>query len=153
MISVIGSYLEVIALIEHVRYVFRCRFKGSIDRLKLPDISPLEILLLMHAADKKTPVPVIRNRINYKGCHLSYLIRKLTEQGYLSHERAPEDHRVVNIGLTNKGRELYERITEVLNCRIAAELTDNPAVERAMATLRQIEQFWIDQVLDREQHN
>jgi DNA-binding MarR family transcriptional regulator len=144
----IDKYLEVVSLIERVQRNYFDFIQAKLELLASTDINTKEAFILLNVGYAKVTVNEVRNKLNYFGPHVSYLVRRLIENGYLLREHSLHDFRILNILLTAKGRTLYSRLTEMHERYIACpEAGSNPDLERTVWTLRQIEQFWIDQVL------
>jgi DNA-binding MarR family transcriptional regulator len=82
----------------------------------------------------------------YLGSNVSYNMKKMVENGYLSQERSVRDRRSVHVRLTDKGSKLRDRLHamrqrhfEMLN---QALITDEE-LAAATATLRSLERFWV----------
>jgi DNA-binding MarR family transcriptional regulator len=142
-------YIEVIHLCDRVRYAIITVIKDRLNRMGLVDIHPIDVIILLNVNHTKISVPETRNRLNYAGCHLNYLMRKLASRGYLLYGRG-RDRRVAEVYLSDKGRELCDRFRELSDCISIAQPSDN-LDHRAVWTLQQIEQFWIDIKLTAEQ--
>jgi DNA-binding MarR family transcriptional regulator len=146
----IARYLEVIRAIESVHRNYIQVIKEELDRLGLDGVNTLQALVLFNVGDAEITVNGLRNRINYLGSHFSSLLKELVNKGYLLHENSDSDRRATGVSLSNKGRALYDKLVAIHNRRmgVVADLASNPSLECAVWTLRQIEQFWIEQKLD-----
>ena len=115
----------------------------------LDDIDRLQASILFHIGEGQIAVNEIRTRGNYLGANISYITKKLIENGYLSHARSVKDGRVSEIWLTDKGRILSQQLAE-MHARfthVASDADSTSDLGRVIWTLRQIEQLWIDQEL------
>jgi DNA-binding MarR family transcriptional regulator len=149
--DMIESYLEAVALIERLHRNYRNLVRESLDRIGSHDINSVQALILFNIGATKIAVNEVRTHGNYFGSNTGYIIKKLIANGYLLHERSPRDLRSVDIWLSNKGRSICDRLIEMHNqhIRMFPELDRDPDLDRTVWTLRQIEQFWIDQQVDR----
>ena len=144
----INKYLEVISLIERVHRNYFDLIRAELNQIAVKDINATQAFLLLKVGYAKITINEVRSRINYFGGHTSYLVRRLIESGYLLCEHSPHDFRIIDIFLSAKGRTFYARLTEMHERHIACpEAASSPDLQRTVWALRQIEEFWIDQVL------
>lgn len=64
----------------------------------------------------------LADNINVAGANTSAMCKKLEKMGYLNRYRDKTDERVVQVDLTDKGREILLKINERLNELISREL-------------------------------
>jgi DNA-binding MarR family transcriptional regulator len=140
----------MISLLARVHSNYLDLIGEELDRIGSDDINSIQARILFNIGDAKIPINEVKTRGNYLGSNVSYIIRKLFESGYLFRERSLYDLRAVDIWLSGKGRALCDRLTEMHDGRIgmSPDPGGNPDLERTVWTLRQIEQFWIDRLLD-----
>ena len=139
------SYVEVISLVERLHRQFLEVVKLELDGLGIRDLNNVQGLLLYNIGDAEMTVRELMLRGCYLGSNLSYNLKKMVENGYLSQERSEHDHRSSNVRLTEKGTKLrarlqsmYQRHAEMLE-RVA--ITDEDLYAAAV-TLRRLESFW-----------
>ena len=140
-----NSYLEVISLVERLHRQFLEVVKLELDGLGIRDLNNAQGLLLFNIGDAEMTVRELMLRGYYLGSNLSYNLKKMVENGYLSQERSEHDHRSSNVRLTEKGTKLrarlhsmYQRHAEMLE---RAAITDED-LHAATVTLRRLESFW-----------
>jgi DNA-binding MarR family transcriptional regulator len=145
----LNSYLEMMSLIERVHRGYLDLISRELARIGSNDIKSVPALILLNIGEAKLAISEMGTRCNYLGANIAYIAKKLIENGYLLHERSADDRRVVDIWLTDKGRILCERLAEMhaQYNHLSPEPESNPDLERAVWTLRQIEQLCIDQEL------
>lgn len=86
------------------------------------------VMLVMWEADEagETPrVSSIGERLRLDSGTLTPLLRRLEQRGLLSRQRSSEDERVVTVALTDEGRSMRERATDV-PVRLLCELGVGP---------------------------
>jgi DNA-binding MarR family transcriptional regulator len=139
------SYLEVISLIERVHRHFLEVVKLELERPGIRDINSVEGLLLFNIGDAEMTVGELTWRGCYLGTNVSYHVKKMVENGYLSQNRSFHDLRSINVRLTEKGIKLRDRLqsmhqrhTEMLNQNA---ITDKD-LHAADVTLGRLERFW-----------
>ena len=147
--QLLDRYLEVISLIEHTYRDYLASISRHLAQMGLDDVNPLQASILFHIGEHKVAVNQIRTRGNYLGANVSYITKSLRENGYISQAPSAKDGRVLEISLTNKGRILFQQLAEMHAqfTHIASDTDRTSDLERAVWTLRQIEQLWIDQEL------
>ncbi|MBM3504841.1 MAG: winged helix DNA-binding protein [Alphaproteobacteria bacterium] len=103
-------YLQSLQLIERLHRRFLDVVKVELDRLRIPDINNIQALILYNIGNDTMTVGELTTRGYYLGSNVSYNVKKMSENGYLVQERSPHDRRSVQIRLTEKGLELYQKI-------------------------------------------
>jgi DNA-binding MarR family transcriptional regulator len=140
-----NGYLEVIALIERLHRSFLEVVKLELDQIDVHDINNVQGLMLFNIGDAEMSVGELSLRGCYLGSNVSYNLKKLVENGYLSQERSMHDGRAVRVRLTAKGARLRDQIDAMHQRHVA--MLDQLAVTgadltAATTTLRRLEQFW-----------
>ena len=95
----------------------------------------------------------LHSRGYYLGSNVSYNLKKLTEVGFLDHQRSSFDRRSVRIKLTSKGREvgnivdaLYQKHARTVE-QVGGLCFDE--LVTLNKSLHRLERFWTDQILYR----
>jgi DNA-binding MarR family transcriptional regulator len=139
------TYLEVISLVERLHRQFLEVVKLELDRLGIHDINNVQGLMLFNVGDAEMSVSDLTLRGCYLGSNVSYNLKKLVENGYISQERSAHDRRSIRVRLTQKGAKLrdclesmHQRHLEMLN---QTAITDED-LQAAAATMRRLERFW-----------
>jgi len=139
-------YLEVISLVERLHRQFLEVVKLELDALRLHDLNNVQALMLFNMGDAEISVGELTLRGYYLGSNVSYNVKKLSDAGYLVAERSPHDRRSIRVRLTPKGRNLRNRLSEMLD-RHVEMLAESPIkpqdLQSAVATLQQLERFWL----------
>ena len=140
-----NGYLEVIALIERLHRNFLEVVRLELDEFGVHDINNVQALMLFNIGDAEMPVGELLQRGCYLGSNVSYNVKKLVENGYLSQERSTHDRRSINVRLTAKGARLRDRLdamhqrhTQMLD-QFAISSAD---LRAAVVTLRRLQHFW-----------
>ena len=140
------AYLEVNSLIERLHRSFLELVKLELERLRIHDINNVQGMMLFNIGDAEMTVGELTLRGCYLGSNVTYNVKKMVKNGYLTQQRSPHDGRVIYVRLTEKGIGLRDRLTtmhqrhaEMLpQAGLAAE-----DLQGANATLRRLERFWI----------
>ncbi len=141
-----NGYLEVISLVERLHRHFLEVVKLELDGLGIHDINNVQGLMLFNIGDAEMTVGELTLRGCYLGSNVSYNLKKMVENGYLVQERSVHDRRSIHVRLTDKGRELREKLSEMHQRHI--EMLTHTAVtgddlQNVIVTLRRLERFWI----------
>ena len=140
------AYLESISLIERLHRQFLDVVKAELDGLGIHDINNVQGLILFNIGDEELTVGELTLRGYYLGSNVSYNLKKMVENGYISQERSPHDRRSVRIRLSAKGVELWKRLSDMFQrhaATLAEEHADGKRIADANETLKLLEQFWL----------
>jgi DNA-binding MarR family transcriptional regulator len=141
-----NAYLEVISLIERLHRNFLEVVKLELEGLGIHDINNVQGMMLYNIGDAEMTVGELTLRGCYLGSNVSYNVKKMVENGYLTQERSLHDRRSIRVRLTEKGVKLRDRVSvmhqrhEELLSQAALNMEDLQIVG---ATLRRLERFWI----------
>jgi DNA-binding MarR family transcriptional regulator len=139
------SYLDTIRLIERLHRRFLDVIKTELDRLGIEDINNVQTLILSNISSEQLTVGELTARGYYLGSNVSYNVKKLVENGYLSQERSPHDRRMTRVRVSRKGLELCERI-DALYQNNAMELERDVISEQQLTStnevLSSLERYW-----------
>jgi DNA-binding MarR family transcriptional regulator len=139
------TYIQLTRTIERLHRRFLDVVRFEITRLGIHDINAVQALMLTNLEGRELAVRDLVERGYYLGSNVSYNLKQLVEAGYCEQERSERDKRSRRIVLTDKGRALCERLTE-LEVRHSRTLTDaSPSKDDpdiALRTLRQLERSW-----------
>ena len=85
--------------------------QSSVDGLTRSEYELLVMLVMSFGNDKKTfTVTEISNLLQITPAGVTHLINPLEEAGYIERLQAPNDRRIVQIGLTDKGTQVAETL-------------------------------------------
>jgi DNA-binding MarR family transcriptional regulator len=142
----INGYLEVISLVERLHRHFLEVVKLELDGLGIHDINNVQGLMLFNIGDAEMTVGELTLRGCYLGSNVSYNVKKMVENGYLAHERSVHDRRSIHVRLTDKGRKLRDRLTDMHRRHVEllaqTDISDEDLAAVTL-TLRRLERFWI----------
>src|SRR5688572_28522870 len=106
-------YTESILMIERLHRRFLDVVKTELDRLRIDDINNVQTLILYNISAEQLTIGELTNRGYYLGSNVSYNVKKLAENGYITQEKAPHDKRSTRIRLSEKGLALCAKIDEL----------------------------------------
>ena len=141
-----NAYLEVISLIERLNRNFLEVVKLELEGLGIHDINNVKGMMLFNVGYAEMTVGELTLRGCYLGSNVSYNVKKMVENGYLTQQRSLHDRRSIHVRLTERGIRLRDCLSEML--RRHTELLSHAALSAedlhgAGATLRRLERFWI----------
>ncbi len=146
-------YLEALTLIERLHRRLLDVIKDEFERNGEQEINSVQALLLFNIGDSELTAGELKTRGYYQGSNVSYNLKKLVDQGYVSHERSNADKRSVRISLTDKGHVIREQVDALYNRQLLSlqEVAgiDVPEFDRLNKALSRLERFWTDQILYR----
>src|SRR3954451_18455424 len=140
------AYLEVISFVERLHRRFLEIVKLELDGLGIHDINNVQGMMLFNIGDAEMTVGELTLRGCYLGSNVSYNVKKLVENGYLAQERSVHDRRSIHVKLTDKGRSLRDRLSDMHNRHVEmlGQTRINDAdLDGVVTTLRGLERFWL----------
>jgi DNA-binding MarR family transcriptional regulator len=140
-----SAYLDLSSLIGLVHRQIMEVLKLELVGMGIHDINNVQAMVLFNIGDAEMTVGELTLRGCYLGSNVTYNVKAMVEQGYLSQQRSVHDRRSVRIRLTEKGRQLrqalmgmHSRHTNTLpQAAVTAEDLQNTG-----NTLRRLELFW-----------
>ena len=140
------QYFEVISLIERLHRQFLGVVKLELDELSVHDLNTAQAMLLFNMEDADVSIGELISRGYYLGSNVSYNVKKLADDRYLTYERSEHDRRSIRVRLTPKGRTLRDQLARMLNRHIEmlsqAQITETN-LESVVVMLRRLERFWM----------
>ncbi|MGB7206838.1 MAG: winged helix DNA-binding protein [Anderseniella sp.] len=148
-----NRYLESLTLIERLHRRLLDVIKDEFDRNGEQEVNSVQALLLFNIGDSELTAGELKSRGYYQGSNVSYNLKKLVDQGYVSHERSNADKRSVRISLTERGKAIREQVDTLYNRQLLSlqEVAgiDVDEFDRLNKALGRLERFWTDQILYR----
>ena len=119
--------------------------KNEFDREGGSELNSVQALLLYNIGEAELSAGELKSRGYYLGSNVSYNVKKLVENGYLTQERSPHDRRMTRVRVSEKGLELTQRIDQLY--RLNADELEREVVsaEQLSATnqvLIALERYW-----------
>src|SRR5881396_2727660 len=108
-----NGYLEVISLVERLHRHFLEVVKLELDGLGIHDINNVQGMMLYNIGDAEMTVGELTLRGCYLGSNVSYNLKKMVENGYLSQERSLHDRRSVRVKVSDKGAKLRKHLDDL----------------------------------------
>jgi len=140
-------YLNVIQLLPKIHRQFMDVVKKDLEGIKIHDINNVQSIMLFSIGDTTLSVGDLILSGVYIGSNVSYHVKRMVENGYLTQEHSRYDRRVSHVRVTDKGRKLREELTMTHQRRIDL-LSDvalsSDELQAAMSVLRLLDRFWTD---------
>lgn len=143
-------YLDKLSLLERLHRLMLDVVKDEFERLGIADINPVQGLLLFNVGAHEVMAGELKSRGYYQGSNVSYNLKKLVDEGYMTHQRCPLDRRAVRVRLTPRGMAIHDHIRALFD-RHAGRLVGDGVIEfgaldASVRNLRRLERFWGDQI-------
>src|SRR5215831_5448878 len=140
-----NAYLDVISLIARVHRQFLEVVSLELDGMGIRDINNVQAMMLFNIGEAEMTVGELTLRGCYLGSNVTYNVKAMVEQGYLTQQRSVHDRRSVHIRLTEKGKKLRDGLMVVHRRHVdmlphAGVTADG--LQSAEITLRRLERFW-----------
>ena len=143
-------YLEALNLIERLHRRLLDVIKDEFERTGQPEVNSVQALLLFNIGDSELTAGELRSRGHYLGSNVSYNLKKLVDAGYIHHERSEVDRRSVRVSLTDRGREVSDRVNDLyerhLNSISEVGGINADDFDQMNQALARLERFWTDQI-------
>lgn len=105
-------------------------------------------MILYNIGHDEMTVGELTLRGYYLGSNVSYNVKKMAENGYIEQERSVHDKRSIRVKLSDKGKELYQLLSDMFTRHEAAiqgtELSDD-RISESNKTMQMFERFWSSQ--------
>ena len=138
------TYVGITSLVERLHRQFLEVLKLELDGLGIHDINNVQGLMLFNIGDAEMTVSELTSRGCYLGSNVSYNVKKMVENGYLSYERSVHDRRSAHVRLTEKGAKLCDRL-QMMHQRhiemLAQTTITDKDLQSATATLQRLDRF------------
>ena len=139
------AYPEIIGLIERLHRRCLDVIKAEIDRLEIRDLNAAQAMILFNIGDRELPMGELIERGYYLGSNVSYNVKKMVENEYVTQKPSPFDKRSLHVKSSEKGLEICERLQALFQWH-ADQLGNGLISEDEMASSRdslsRLEGFW-----------
>lgn len=105
------SYFEIVVMIERLHRLFLEVVKEELDRLSRLDITSVQALILYNIGrNHQLTVGELTHKGYYLGSNVSYNLRKMVQNGYVTQVPSAHDKRSSHVKLSQKGQELFSKL-------------------------------------------
>jgi DNA-binding MarR family transcriptional regulator len=141
-----NNYIRTIALVERLHRQFLELVRLELDGLGIHDINNAQALSLFNIGDAEMTVGELGLSGCYLGSNVSYNLKKMVENGYLTQERSMHDRRRIDVRVTEKGARLCDKLQQMHQRQL--EMLHQTAVTEEdlrvlTKTLGRLERFWV----------
>jgi len=139
------AYLDAIALIERLHRECLEVIKADLERHGIRDLNNVQALILFNIGGDELSVGELTERGYYLGSNVSYNVKKLVENGYLTQQRSLHDRRTVHVRVSPKGLAVRDEMQAMFDRhagQLGAGVLTGEELEAANRTLRRLERFW-----------
>lgn len=143
-----SQYFESIQLIERLHRYFLDVVKTELDRKAVQDINNVQAMILHNIGRDEMTVGELTLRGYYLGSNVSYNVKKMTENGYITQERSVHDKRSIRVKLTAKGSDLCKILDDMFlrhEEKLKSIGIEDPDLVDLNHTMKQLERFWASQ--------
>ena len=138
------SYMESVRLIEQLHRRYLEVVQTELKTQGVDDINNVQALMILHIGTDELAVTDLLKRGYYLASNVSYNVRKLAETGYLVQSRSTADRRSIRLRLTDRGKALHERLTDMIDRQVLAltDVTSLQELQSAAQAFRGLGDFW-----------
>ncbi len=143
-----SQYFESIQLIERLHRYFLDVVKTELDRKGIQDINNVQAMILHNIGRDEMTVGELTLRGYYLGSNVSYNVKKMTENAYITQERSVHDKRSIRVKLTAKGSDLCKILDDMFvkhEEKLKTIGIEDPDLVDLNHTMKQLERFWASQ--------
>lgn len=143
-----AQYFESLQLIERLHRYFLDVVKTELDRKGIQDINNVQAMILHNIGKDEMTVGELTLRGYYLGSNVSYNVKKMTENAYITQERSIHDKRSIRVKLTQKGVDLHKALDDMFlkhADRLKSIGIEDPDLVDLNHTMKQLERFWASQ--------
>jgi DNA-binding MarR family transcriptional regulator len=143
-----SQYFESIQLIERLHRYFLDVVKTELDRKGIQDINNVQAMILHNIGRDEMTVGELTLRGYYLGSNVSYNVKKMTENAYITQERSVHDKRSIRVKLTAKGTDLCKILDDMFirhEEKLKSIGIEDPDLVDLNHTMKQLERFWASQ--------
>ncbi|MGI4852012.1 MAG: MarR family winged helix-turn-helix transcriptional regulator [Janthinobacterium lividum] len=138
-------YFDAIMTIERLHRLFLEVVRVELDRMKILDISNVQCFILYNIGENQLTVGEVTNRGYYLGSNVTYNLKKMVENGYLTQIQSTHDKRSSHIKLSSKGLKLFESFDKIL-MQHTSNMKHNGVSDQDLKSLKsllqKLESFW-----------
>jgi DNA-binding MarR family transcriptional regulator len=144
MAGVDQNYGELCLLIERLSRQLQETRKSQLDRHNITDITSVQVSVLRLIGEGASTPRMLMVRGCYLGATLTYNLKSLVENGYLTRTASADDKRSVHLALTGKGRKMWAFLQK-LEAQEAEELAQYTGdLEQCIRLLRRAEEVVVN---------
>jgi len=133
--------MAVVTSIMRLQQVFLSRADATLRPLELTFARYEVLMLLSFSKVGHLPLGIIGERLQVNAASVTNAVNRLEAQGLVERRPNPQDGRGTLAALTEPGRHLARRATELMNERVFTDVgLDGPALQTLFGALSQLRQ-------------
>ena len=133
--------MAVVTSIMRLQQVFLSRADATLRPLELTFARYEVLMLLSFSKLGHLPLGIIGERLQVNAASVTNAVNRLEAQGLVERRPNPQDGRGTLAALTEPGRRLARRATELMNERVFTDVgLDGPALQTLFGALSQLRQ-------------
>jgi DNA-binding MarR family transcriptional regulator len=137
-------YFDSVVLIERLHRLFLEVLKVELDRLGIRDINNVQCLVLYNIGKNHLTVGELTQRGYYLGSNVSYNLKKMVGNDYITQEPSLHDKRSSHVRLSEKGLKLYAKVDKLFeqHAKLLDETGASKRLDNIQESLAMLDQFW-----------
>jgi DNA-binding MarR family transcriptional regulator len=140
-------YFEIVNQVERLHKAFLSIVSRELQKMNIVEINDIQALILYNLGHSTLTISELTDRGYYLGSNISYNVRKLVVNGYLTQRMSEHDRRSSFISASDRGIEVYKKLDEIFQ-KHAKHISENLLKEGSLgelsSDLKKIEVFWKD---------
>jgi DNA-binding MarR family transcriptional regulator len=139
------THIEIVRAIERLHRRSLDLLRADLIQAGVDDLSPSQVMMLFTIGPGELSVRDLIERGYYLGSNASYSLKRLVEAEYVLRAALERDRRSARIRLSEKGRDLCERVKRIdrrYQQLVAQNEEEVRELETTFRTLKRLEQTW-----------
>ena len=148
----INDYCNMMFNAEKIHRLFLEVIKSELINRKIKNISNVQSLILFNMGEDEVNVGALTKGGYYQGTNVSYNLRHMVDNGYVSQQQSKDDRRSSMIRITDKGIRVVEELNDIFSkhsCYLKENGYDEPGLSHVNNTLNGLETFLNKRIYDR----
>ena len=133
-----NRYIELSIYGEKTYRVLLDLIKHELDKMEVVDITAIQAFVLLNIDGNVVTIGEVLTRGYYVGSNASYNLKKMIANGYLTQSTTDYDKRACHLRVTEKGKELCEKLAKNLNSR-TEKIAKTTELDKNIDFLKKIE--------------
>src|SRR5580693_6112912 len=133
--------MATVTSIMRLQQIFLARADAELRPFGLTFARYEVLMLLSFSTTGSLPLGIIGERLQVNAASVTNAVNRLEAQGLVERHPNPQDGRGTLAALTEPGRRLARRATELMNARVFSDVgLDGPALQTLFSALSQLRQ-------------
>ncbi len=139
------TYFEIVNQVERLHKLFLNIISRELQKMNIIEINDVQALILYNIGHSTITISELTDRGYYLGSNVSYNVRKLVVNGYITQKMSEHDRRSSFISASERGLEVFKRLDEIFQKQaqyISQNILKDNSLEVLSNDLKKIETFW-----------